>query len=513
MAEVFLAVAQGPAGFNKLQVIKRLRPNLAEDPELRAMFLDEARLAARLNHRNVVQTNEVDVDDGQYFMAMEYLDGQPLHRVLGRRKQDGLDIPLPIVARVVSELLIGLHYAHELTDYDGAPLGIVHRDVSPQNVFVTYDGQVKVVDFGIAKAARRAVETATGVIKGKLAYMAPEQAFQSSSEIDRRVDVFSVGVMLWEMLAGRRLWCDLGDPAIIAALLEAVPPLAQAAPEVDPALCRIVDRALALDREERFASAAALRNALLAEVKVATVDELGAFMDALFREQREEIKALLSRQVDLVAKSEASELLELDRGSLPRRSLPPPPSLGASETPPPSTVTAHRERTETTPLFSHARPEVGPVRGRAPWVLGATVLVAAGLAVYLATTGSADPVRPARALETASASAAPLPAPPAPAPTAAPIAPSSAPAGAFIAVHLAANPTDARILVDGAALPANPFEGKFVKDGAVHRLSFEARGFQAQSRLVVFDKDLALDVALSPRPKAEPAGMKPDPYR
>ncbi len=227
MAEVFLAVALGPAGFNKLQVIKRLRPNLAEDPDLCAMFLDEARLAARLNHRNVVQTNEVDRVDGQYFMAMEYLDGQPLHRILVQAKKLGRPLPLPAISRVLCDALAGLHYAHQLADYDGAPLGVVHRDVSPQNIFVTYDGQVKIVDFGIAKAARRAVETETGVIKGKVSYMAPEQAF---GDVDGRADVFAVGVVLWELVAGRRLWQGMGDPEILGALVREVPRLAERGP-------------------------------------------------------------------------------------------------------------------------------------------------------------------------------------------------------------------------------------------------------------------------------------------
>jgi eukaryotic-like serine/threonine-protein kinase len=532
MAEVFLAVAKGPAGFNKLVVIKRLRPNLAEDAELCAMFLDEARLAARLNHKNVVQTNEVDRIDGHYFMAMEYLDGQPLHRVLGRVKQAGKTLPLPLVRRIVGEVLAGLHYAHELSDYDGSPLDIVHRDVSPQNVFVTYDGQVKIVDFGIAKAARRVVETDTGVIKGKLSYMAPEQAFSPSAEIDRRADVFSVGVMLWEMLAGKRLWQDMGDPEIMVALMREAPHVAKASPGADLALARIAERALGRDRGDRHATAAAMRADVEQSGEIASAEQLGAFVERLFHEQRVEIKARIARQIDLLDESEdGAALLDLERGSAQRRSLasiPPregPPREGAGvldlesgshrapgqgDTPTPSTVTA-RQKTERTPdgisneaLFSHHdRPP-----SRAPLVLGATLAVAVMGAIYLTSSSGRETPKPAAS---AAASHAPTAAPSASV-TATASAPH-APLGAYIHVHLAANPVEARVLVDGAVLPTNPFDGKFVKDGAAHRVQFEAGGFLSQSRVVIFDKDVSIDVPLKPRPKAaEAPGMKPDPY-
>src|SRR5262245_17105669 len=203
MADVLLAMMQGAAGFRKLVVLKRLRPNLADDAELLAMFSDEARLAARLNHPNVVQTYEVGYDAGRHFIAMEWLDGQPLHRLLKAAwAYDAL--PLDVHLFILCEALRGLHYAHELQDFDGTRLEVVHRDVSPQNVFLTYEGQVKLVDFGVAKAHARSTDTQVGVVKGKVAYMAPEQAL--GCPVDRRADVFSVGVMLWEAVARRRLW-------------------------------------------------------------------------------------------------------------------------------------------------------------------------------------------------------------------------------------------------------------------------------------------------------------------
>ena len=225
MADVFLAVQAGPAGsnFRKLSVIKRLRQNLVEEPEFVEMLIDEARIAARLNHPNVVQTNEVGEFGTQYFIAMEYLDGQPLHRIQRRSAQRVKDGKPPALRPehqivILMDALAGLHHAHELADYDGSPLQIVHRDVTPQNIFVTYEGQVKVVDFGIAKAAGRASETRQGVVKGKIRYMAPEQAIGGT--VDCRADTFAMGILLWEVVTGQRLWKDFDDLEIVRQLIE-----------------------------------------------------------------------------------------------------------------------------------------------------------------------------------------------------------------------------------------------------------------------------------------------------
>lgn len=201
MADVFLAVGRGPAGFNKLVVVKRLRDNVASGATFRDMFLDEARLAARLNHPNVVQTYEVFEDEGAFFITMEYLEGQPLSRITREGNRRGMRFQPQIHARIISDVLCGLQYAHDARDFDGAPLQIVHRDVSPQNIFVTYNGQIKVVDFGIAKAELSSSKTQVGSFKGKAAYMAPEQL--EGGVIDRRVDVFTTGIVLWELSSAR----------------------------------------------------------------------------------------------------------------------------------------------------------------------------------------------------------------------------------------------------------------------------------------------------------------------
>jgi serine/threonine protein kinase len=201
MGTVFLAFAHGVGQFRKLLVVKELLPELTGKEGFIEMFLDEARLAARLDHPNVVQTFEVGHEGGRYFLAMEYLDGQPLSALIERMRERG-GLPLPVHLQILSEVLAGLQYAHELCDYDGRPLAVVHRDISPHNVFITYHGQVKIVDFGVAKAANASALTHPGVFKGKFGYAAPEQIL--GGPVDARADVFSVGVMLWQAIAGRR---------------------------------------------------------------------------------------------------------------------------------------------------------------------------------------------------------------------------------------------------------------------------------------------------------------------
>jgi ABC-type branched-subunit amino acid transport system substrate-binding protein len=260
MGTVYLALLQGPAGFNKLKVVKQLLPALADDAQFLALFLDEARLSARLNHPNIVQTDEVGFDGRDYFIRMEYLEGETLESLSRRASRTG-GLPVEVALHVLAQVLAGLHYAHELTGHDGAPLGIVHRDVSPQNVFVTYEGAVKLLDFGVAKTKDSHVQTRTGVIRGKAKYMAPEQAVRGP--VDRRADVFAVGVMLWQALAGRRLYEDLSDDEVLLQLRQPrIPSVRSLRPDVPRELDELVARALAVKPEDRFETAAAMQVAI-----------------------------------------------------------------------------------------------------------------------------------------------------------------------------------------------------------------------------------------------------------
>jgi len=255
-ATLSIALAEGIAGFSKLVVLKTIRDELAQNARATRTFLEEARLSALMNHPNVVQVYEVFLQRSAPVIVMEYLDGQPLNAILARAG-DGKALPsLELIVAILAQVLAGLHYAHTLHDVSGEPLGLIHRDVSPHNVMVTYDGQVKLIDFGIAKLARSEHRTRTGVVKGKLTYMAPEQF---TSAPDHRADIFGVGVMLWEFAARRRYWGDSLEPAIIGRLVSGQLPHLQARAELDADVSRICDRALSLRPEDRYASAAEMQ--------------------------------------------------------------------------------------------------------------------------------------------------------------------------------------------------------------------------------------------------------------
>ncbi|HEY6463832.1 MAG TPA: protein kinase, partial [Polyangiaceae bacterium] len=295
MGIVHLASAQGPGGFSKLLVVKELKPELARDESYVSMFLDEARLAARLGHPNIVQTIEVGSEESRHYMVMEFLDGRSLHRVIRRFREQG-GLPVGAHLRVVAEMLLGLHHAHELADFDGRPLGIVHRDVSPLNVFVTFDGQAKVLDFGIAKSADSSLETKTGILKGRVAYMAPEQAWGQG--VDRRSDVYSAGVMIWEAAAGRRLWPGMNDVEILARLLREGPPrLCSVNPDAPEDLEAICARALEKRPEDRYSSAIELLEDLDAHIAsrddAVSIREVGAMVGRAFAEERRRMSALI----------------------------------------------------------------------------------------------------------------------------------------------------------------------------------------------------------------------------
>jgi len=301
MAEVFLALSRGNLGFDKLAVVKRLRPGLADDDAFRTMFLDEARLAARLNHPNVVHTYEVGEHEGVYFIAMEYLEGQALNKITHAAEKRGEPLEPRISARIISDALAGLHHAHTLADFDGRPLGIIHRDISPHNLFVTYEGTTKLVDFGIAKAALSSTETEVGVLKGKVAYMSPEQA--TGVPLDARSDVFAMGIVLWEMLTQRRLMTGDSAASTIHRLLTApVPPVSSMRRDVSQSLDAIVDRALKKNPDERFSSALEMREAieeyLASTGNAVRSDEVGHRVASMFTDVREAIKRQIQEHVE-----------------------------------------------------------------------------------------------------------------------------------------------------------------------------------------------------------------------
>jgi serine/threonine-protein kinase len=253
MAEVYLARQAGAAGFEKLVCLKRILPHLARDKQFVEMFLNEARIAARLDHPNIVSIFDLGEANGNYFIAMEFIDGPSLRAAAKRALERGDRLPVPEIVKIVSMAASGLHYAHDLTDAAGKPLGLVHRDISPDNILVHRNGTAKVVDFGIAKAASSSALTRTGTLKGKVAYMPPEQL--RGDPLDRRADVFALGVVLYELLGGKRPWASDSDVSLIGRIMTEEPqPLATLRPDVPAGLTAVVDRALAKDRDARHPS-------------------------------------------------------------------------------------------------------------------------------------------------------------------------------------------------------------------------------------------------------------------
>ncbi len=290
MAQIYLARQQGPEGFEKLLVVKRILPHLAENEEFITMFLDEARIAARLNHPNVVQIFDLGAQDDSFFIAMEFIHGEDVRRVWKHADKVGKPIPVALICRIIIESCAGLDYAHKKLDGSGRALNIVHRDISPQNILVSFEGGVKIVDFGIAKAADQATVTKSGVLKGKYSYMSPEQA--AGQPIDCRTDIFALGVVLYELLTGTRLFKRATDIQTLNAVTECkLAPPSQVNDRVPADLDTIVMKALAKDRTLRFSEArqlgAALESWLMSHAISASNAALAEFMHDIYAERLE----------------------------------------------------------------------------------------------------------------------------------------------------------------------------------------------------------------------------------
>jgi len=454
MAEVLLAMMDAGCGARRLVVLKRIWPELATDPEFMTMFLDEARLSVRLNHPNVVRTFEVLAHGDEATIAMEYLDGQPLTRVMNRLRGNG-ELSVPLRLRIVMSVLAGLEHAHTLTDLEGQSLEVVHRDVSPHNVFLTYDGQVKLVDFGVAKTLAASHHTRPGALKGKLAYMAPEQL--QPVPVDRRADLFAVGVMLWEMLAGRRLWQGMNEVQIVSQLAAGLPfpPLPYDA-GLPPGLEEICERALDPNPDRRYQTAAEMEMDLervLIGAEDSHARSLGRVVSLAFAAERAERQGLIeaSSRRDVGAEipmapppRDADRDVDRDptpsgssRSQTPARSTPPQairleaiPSVdvmvsdfGASPAPGPGSMSAPTPAPEA-PTGRHRS-----ARGRRVWLRRMAVVagLAAAGAVIMRVDGGAKRLVFVGHLAQSAAGAEPAAPPASPAPPAA-AAPQEPPA-------------------------------------------------------------------------------------
>ena len=451
MAEIFLAASRGPEGFEKEVVIKRIRSALADDPSFVQMFIAEARVASKLNHANIVHIFDFDQHDDSYYLAMEYVRGKSLAEIQRRTRERGVPFPPVLAAQVALEVARGLAYAHRMTDH-GQPLNLVHRDVTPHNVLISYDGSVKLTDFGIAKAGNRA--TTAGMLKGKFAYMSPEQARGES--VDARTDIFALGITLWELLTQGRLFDGDSDVAVLRAVQErSIDSPARLNPAVDEELAGIVLRALQRSPASRFQNAHEMERALQQYVIHHTRSpddaDVGLFLRELFPEEMRAEQAEPDLPLQLVTPSQPGggrgrgsrpgEALAA-RGATPGPSMPPPGMDAFTRTKPsgkraapgsqvtedgmavPSVVT---QRSAAERDLEAAGLHPGGTRKLVLSALGGAALVVVGGALFLAGRGMSVRSPPADS-STAPAPAAPVRPVPVAAPVPAPARPVAEPA-------------------------------------------------------------------------------------
>lgn len=531
MAEAFLAAKRAKPA--ELVVVKRLTPDFADDLDHRAMLEEEARIMPLFSHPNVVRTVEAGEQDGQAYLAMEFLDGLPLDQCFDAILALGREAAL----HVVCELLDGLHYVHELRGQDGTALDIVHRDVSPHNVFVTYEGRVTVVDFGIATSRGRAKHTSTGVVRGKLAYMAPEQAL--CDQVDRRSDVFAVGVIFWELLHGRRYWENLGEVQILKRMTFGDLPGID--DDIEEPLRGVLARALAAKPEERFATARDLR-AELVKLKSSQLSrrQLGQAVEDAAAGYRDAVRAVVDAHltaargteglpgVDPAAPSRREAVGTDDiapssrtssaaapvssqagpsAGAVSPVTMPPPgypqgavgavtaaaqsPVSEASVLPFKAATDAEPARffTETGGASSLDLPQKPRGRGRGwSWAIALAAAIGAGVLGIVLMTRTNDP-RP----DSASSGADPKP------------APTAASEGTLVSFELKVQPEGARVFLDEMQIPELPFSAKLERNGKARALRVEADGYVPQSKIVVMDRDQTIEVSL----QAEPQELSP----
>ncbi len=526
MAEIHLAKQTGIEGFERLVVVKKILPHLSSEQRFLEMFLDEARITIQLNHPNIVQTYDLGKDGEQYFMAMEYLEGESLGYLAREAHRGGKWPPPALAAGIVACVAEGLAYAHTLTDDEGEPLHIVHRDVSPQNIIVLFNGGVKLVDFGIAKAATKVHRTRVGTMKGKLAYMAPEQC--AGKELDGRADIFSLGAVLWELLCRRRLFKRDNEAAIVTAIVHEPPPsIRELRPEVPEELEAVALKALAKDPAERFQTCAemagALREHLRRSQAAAGPAQISAFINDVFAERARTKKRLLDQVRSADGADVSLEILKPDTTeSLPSRSLiedaetvavDSPVSAGtgsgevaAQDAPPPSEPKLVAE------TIMRPTPPPGGGMGKAVGlVVGVVSLLAIILAVVFwpasgprpAAPGAPDAgaaVQPAVGPETTSGDAGVVtPDPdPTPEPDAGPPAdPEPAPKPSLLSIT--SKPSGCQVSVDEVEVPGKtPMTDVAVEPGQEHAVVVSCAGHQDQRKTVLIGPGQAARLAFAP---------------
>jgi serine/threonine-protein kinase len=489
MAEILLARLEGAEGFERPVVVKRILPQLARTRSYRDMFVDEARIAAAIRHPNVIDVHELIEHEGELFIVMEYLDGESVGSLMRRMWSRGRTLPRDMAAYIVAEACAGLHAAHELTDRDGHPRNLVHRDVSPHNVFVTYQGSIKLLDFGVAQASERITKTETGQVKGKFEYMSPEQC--QSRPLDRRADVFALGVMLYELTTSRRLFKRPSLPATLDAICrqQVVSP-SQVDPAYPAALEKVCLRALARRPSDRHATALEMRRELLAAVGSSAdqarlpEERLGALMREVFADRFADKREMVRRcssgaKVTEVPDAEVDAEIEIpiveDGGTL---------------------------------LGSVAQDSTERARPRAGWIVALLAVAAVGAGLWLARQNAApaiagSDVQPAAATAMA---VVPPPEPPPPVPATAAAPPSE------VSLEIVTNPPGAEILIDGRASGRSPASITLPRGKSPVTLEVRRSGFVTARQTVAPDIDQRVVLDLRPsrgRPATAPRAKDP----
>lgn len=320
MAEVYRAESAGLEGFKKKVAIKRVLPHLSEKKRFIQMFLDEARLGAHLSHSNCVQVFDVGVGDNAYFIVMEYVDGADLKAIIEWLRKQGRPFPAAYAVYITIKICEGLAYAHDLKDEAGKPLHIVHRDLSPPNVLITKFGEIKIVDFGLAKASTQLEKSEPGIIKGKFSYLSPEAAM--GQEVDLRTDIFAAGIILWELLAARKLFQGETDFETVKQVQRAeIPSVSKINPSVDAKLEAIIAKGLARDPKQRFQSgkdfALALNEWLFANNKVVSAFEIAELVQNVVKDRQREAKASSVNIIDSLIQETLFEFTSVQQGDDP----------------------------------------------------------------------------------------------------------------------------------------------------------------------------------------------------
>ncbi len=464
MADVYVASRRHSTGFQELVVLKVMKGELLHDPESYRMFLAEALLTTRLKHPNIVEVYQVLKHQSVPTLVMEYLEGQPLNKLVSRA---GADLPLRLHLWVLSEMLAGLHYAHDLRDRDGRPVGIVHRDVTPHNVVISYDGRVKILDFGIAKLGGPS-ETRTGIVKGKLRYMAPEQ-IAGDKNVDRRADIFAAGLMLWEALARRRLWEGLPDAAVVSTIAAGqIPSLRKANPNCSAALEFICMKALSMAREHRHQTAVELKTAIDGAMEElggpADASELAVFLSGKFARTRALTRRAIAKKL---SEAETATMT----GAFPTRTL---------SGPPPTVALGQNQSTTAIAVPPRARRSVPAARFSTLVLL----VIATSLGFALARAHGVGRRPAAVAAPTSVAEPAPK----------------------YATLRIRALPETAALFIDDHSLASNPFMGEIPvgPDGAEKSIRAEAPGYEAETKKVSLANDLDVVFQLSKKAASVP---------